>query len=655
MDAKIQFDEKSDFAIQHESWVRKTALAAALGLGLLVSACGGGGESNPNEAAQLAKGEEQAAAGDEQLPADEEQLAAGEDEATANEDEYPDASIEDDGGLPDVELSAASEAQPQPAALLSATTAPLGVNLEGVSDWARLQPFVDLMKSARPWGTADAPWDEAAQVDARGWPTSDAAVVINVRSVEPGDESKPYRYITPGVYKLKFLGRATVSPIASPNVVVRNARYYAKTNTTTADVVIGRNASQLMLTFRNTSGGVRNVSLRMPGYTETATFTNEFKQALAPFKVVRFMDFLHTNNNPVSRWGQRTLPSSGSQASTKGAAYEYAILIANHLGKDMWINIPVNADDAYVRSLATLLKNKLKPGRVVYVEYSNELWNFVFSQATDNMNAAVNEAVAGDKTLTNGQACTREMFASSTGNCNSYWAGYYRVGKRTMRIAQIFKEVHGAAAINNRIRVVYPTQFANPDIAEQVLKNVATYRGRPSSLIYGIATAPYFYLAENVAASSSATTTQILASLDKSLSTENEPYFAAGVNVNGSFVRKAYNGGDYTGASHKALADFYGIKSLAYEGGPDLLQNPANRTAKIAANRSDKMGELVKREISQWFGCGNDLFMHFSLSSGWDQYGYWGLTNDPKDLTGPKYQAARAVAQSAKSAFTTCR
>jgi hypothetical protein len=126
------------------------------------------------------------------------------------------------------------------------------------------------------------------------------------------------------------------------------------------------------------------------------------------------------------------------------------------------------------------------------------------------------------------------------------------------------------------------------------------------------------------------------------------------VRENGGYVRKPYTGGDYTGASHKALADYYRIKSLAYEGGPDLRQNPANQAAKVAASRDTQMGELVRREATRWFGCGNDLFMHYSLSSSWDRYGYWGLTNDPADLEVPKYKAARAVAESPKSAWTAC-
>jgi len=531
--------------------------------------------------------------------------------------------------------------------------APLGVNLESVEDWVRLMPFVDVMKSSRPWGTPDAPWDEAAPKDAQGWPTADAGVVVNVRTYEPGDENKPYRYMTPGVYKLKFTGRATLSTGA--DIEIRNQTYDAATNRSQAEVVVGATATQLMLAFRNTTNGVKDVSLRLPGYDDTQTFTNQFSSVLAPFQVVRAMDFLRTNNNAVRTWSERTTPASATQGSHKGAAYEYAIQMANELGKDIWINIPYGADDDYVRSLAQLLKQTLAPGRAVYVEYSNELWNYMFSQAKENLNAAVAEALGGDTTLTNGQQCTQELFNANAGECNTYWAGHYRVGKRVTRIAQIFSEVHGAAAMNSTVRVVYATQFANPGIAEQVLKNIATYRATPKSLLYGVATAPYFYLPTDLVSSTTATKDQILQGLEGNLLSDNLPYFAAGIKENGAFVRKPYTGGAWTGASHKALADYYGLKSLAYEGGPDFGQSDANRATKVAANRDPKMGEQVKREVAQWFGCGNDLFMYFTVSSAWDKYGYWGLTNDPTDLSGPKYTAAKDVAQSARSTYATCQ
>ncbi|HEY0824849.1 MAG TPA: hypothetical protein VGD76_13760, partial [Ramlibacter sp.] len=555
---------------------------------------------------------------------------------------------------------------PAPAPVSSPTTTPsgsttvsdrvpLGVNLEGLEDYARLQPFVDMMRTARAWGSASEPWNATVATDALGWPTTDAGVVVALVSQDAGDSLSTYKYLQPGTYSLRFTGKATVTPAGSTGVSVANYAYDAATNRSRADVVVGPNAPGLMLSFQNTAGGVRDVSLRRPGYPDNQTFTNEFMEAVAPFGVVRLMDFLATNGNPVRTWAERTTPASGTQTGPKGAAYEYAIDLANELGKDIWINIPVGADDDFVRQLAMLLNARLAPGRAVYVEYSNELWNSIFAQTKQNRDAAIAEAIAGDTTLTSGTQCTQAQFDAISGNCNPYWAGYHRIGKRTVRISQIFSEVFGPGAMNTRARIVFATQFANPAIAEQVLKNMATYRAPPASVIYGVATAPYFLLSKATAASLDATQDQILTELDTTLRTTIEPYFAAGVKQNGVFVRGAYTGGNYTGASHKALADYYGIKSLAYEGGPDLLQDPANSATKLGANRDARMGALLKSEIAQWIGCGNDLYMHFTLTSKWDKYGYWGLTNDPLNLATAKYTAARDLAQSPRSAYTTCR
>jgi hypothetical protein len=627
MEPNIRLDRRS-FALNERAWRQKAAWAIALAMSFAVGGCGGG---------------------------DDAATASGADPlALSKRKADPKSGTQDPTSTTSTPTTSTTTATTTTTNTASGSDrTPMGVNVEGLWDWARLQPFVDVMKSSRPWGTPDAPWDESAQVDAQGWPTGDAGVVINVRTVDAGDEAKGYRYMTPGVYTLRYTGRATLS--AGSDIVIRNTSYDAVTNRSYAEVVIGNATTQLMMAFRNTSGGVRDVTLRLPNYNDTQTFTNQFAQVLAPFQVVRFMDFLRTNGNPVRTWAERTTPASATQVTPKGAAFEYPIQIANELGKDIWINVPALADDAYVRSLAELLKQNLAADRAVYVEYSNELWNFQFSQTSANMQAAVAEAIAGDTTLTKGQQCTQALFDATSGDCNAYWAGYYRVGKRTMRIAQIFSEVFGATAMNSRVRVVYATQFANPGIAEQVLKNIATYRGTPSSLLYGMATAPYFYLSADLAGSTTATPDQILQSLDANLNAEELPFFAAGVKQQGVFVRTPYTGGNYTGASHKALADFYGLKSLAYEGGNDLGQSTANIPAKIAANRDPRMAAMVKSELAQWYGCGNDLFMYFSLSSAWDRYGYWGLTNDPSDLSSVKYVAARDVATSTRSAWSTCK
>lgn len=100
----------------------------------------------------------------------------------------------------------------------------------------------------------------------------------------------------------------------------------------------------------------------------------------------------------------RSVPGNGWQG--KGGSWEHAILLANLTKKDAWINIPVRATDDYIRNLANLFKygsdgvnpyttpqrNPIYPpldGNLnIYVEYSNEVWNSIFSQKADNCKAA---------------------------------------------------------------------------------------------------------------------------------------------------------------------------------------------------------------------------------------------------------------------------
>ncbi|MBL0392011.1 hypothetical protein JJ685_12795 [Ramlibacter monticola] len=532
----------------------------------------------------------------------------------------------------------------------------VGVNLEGVKDWARLSPFVDLMKSSRAWGLPDQPWVHKVRTDELGWPLQDAGVVVKVMDEDAGEPGSGRRSLDPGVYRLSFRGRAArVVPVTSPAVAVRNLAHDATTRMSTAEVVIGADASQLMLGFEGTDGGVRDVRLVPAGAAASQTFSSEFRAAIAPFGTLRLMDFLETNANPSRQWSERTTPLAATQGGERGAAYEYAVQMANELAKDIWINVPALADDAYVRSLAVLLHQTLAPGRVVYVEYSNELWNTQFSQTSWNREAAVAEAVAGDTTLTKGQRCTPEMFKTVSGECNPYWAGYFRVGKRTVRLAQIFSEVFGPDALNTRVRVVYATQFADRAIAEQVLKNIAKYRGRPAAFLYGVAGAPYFYLDEELARSDSLDVEAIHASMQQSLEREVLPVLASGVTQGDVFVKGLpYRGGDWSRPSLKALADFYGLRSLAYEGGPDLRQANVSLPAKFAANADARMGAKMERLLRQWYGCGNGMFVHFNLTSAYGRHGYWGLTNDARDLQTPKYRAVAAAARRPASDYRVC-
>jgi len=114
----------------------------------------------------------------------------------------------------------------------------------------------------------------------------------------------------------------------------------------------------------------------------------------------------------IIEWEQRTDGASASwHYNGKGSAHSPALpweiipKFAHLTEKDVWINIPVSASSgcmplpegdscwasntsSYVSQLATLLKEQLPEDTNIYLEHSNEAWNWGFKPTLYNfMNA----------------------------------------------------------------------------------------------------------------------------------------------------------------------------------------------------------------------------------------------------------------------------
>ena len=278
----------------------------------------------------------------------------------------------------------------------------LGVGLEGLG--GRGLEFVDAMKTSRRWEGVDG---GEVKTDAHGWPLEDArCVVFDLRPAfawaPPMDDPDAYQIDVSGTYHLSFQGKADLSSGEDPDSFsIVGKRYDPAKNRTVADLVLPKGHALMILQFRNTQGGVRNVRLIRPGYPVDTrqTFTAPFLKAAGLFPVLRFMDWLQSNGtNPfygdaknTTEWSDRKLPDDASQSDTRkksGVAWEYVVELANQTGKDVWINVPIAASDAYVTELAGLLRRDLKPGIHIYIELDNEVWNWGFLQATYNRMAA---------------------------------------------------------------------------------------------------------------------------------------------------------------------------------------------------------------------------------------------------------------------------
>lgn len=471
----------------------------------------------------------------------------------------------------------------------------IGAGLEGLADWSKSNAFADVVKQARTFGPPDTPWTSAVAVDANGWPTEDFGAIFIV-SEQLG---------LAGTYKLSLQAnqQPTVGLVAT-NATITNRQWNPTTKVFTADIVYPANATQLMMSFKNTGGGVRWMKLMRPGTTPGQTFTKPFLDHLRRFPVLRFMDWTSTNFNPVSSWSERTRPEHASYARPEGIPWEVCIELANALGKDVWINVPHKADDAYVAELAALLRDTLDPKRKVYLEYSNEVWNWSFSQSQWNLQAAKAEVEAGGSDLNYDNV-----------DNDGYWAAR-RIAKRLIQMSQIFKSAFGEGRYAAQVRPVLAYQVAWPDLwLWEALQYTADVWGSPSQYFYAAAGAPYFNMGD-FQHTEGLTKDQVLDALSASV----ESYATS------RWLEKA-----------AAWTKFHGLRMLAYEGGPDTF-GPGSIQAKRAAGHDPRMQTICQRYLNIWFGYGFDTFMWFVAgATGWDtQYGTWGLAEDMTQPNTPK-------------------
>jgi len=110
-----------------------------------------------------------------------------------------------------------------------------------------------------------------------------------------------------------------------------------------------------------------------------APFDPAFLALLEPFDAIRFNQFHLLDYSREVEWADRASPDVDLPITQQGrdiaVPYEWEIAICNAAGVDLWIGVPHMASDDYVRQLAALIRERLRPDLRVYVEYSNEVWN----------------------------------------------------------------------------------------------------------------------------------------------------------------------------------------------------------------------------------------------------------------------------------------
>lgn len=509
----------------------------------------------------------------------------------------------------------------------------LGTNLGALVDWSTAHPFVNLMAMSRPWYTqTDRVFDTGQahllDLDADGWvrgftrdgsaaPFDRVATILNTGDV-------PMRA---GTYILDWEGEGTVRVNGGANTRILSqeaGRIVIRTD--------GREAIQISITAtdpRDRGEHVRDMRLY---HAEDAdliaagvTYNPAFFERIADFRVLRFMDWMATNNSTVDGWEDVRPDGWTRQADYDGARFGASLAamveLANTARADPWFTIPHLADDDYIRRFATYVRDNLDPGLVARFEYSNEVWNFGFRQSQ----WAIARAEA-------------EWGPDAVGGYMQ-WYGVQAANMARI-VADVFGNQTGTRALN-----VFATQSGWQGLETYALNapdHVADGGTAPRRAPFHVyAIAPYL--------GGSIGNDEMDATVDR-WATQGE----AGIRAALAWLRNG--AGEDTLASladtieyHAGVARRLGWQLEAYEGGQHIVDPAAlfggtpdpERTAffiELAAHPG--MAAIYRDYFALWRESGGGLMAQFSDFGASSQYGSWGIW---ESAWGPDTPRSRAV------------
>lgn len=499
---------------------------------------------------------------------------------------------------------------------------PLGTVLGFHVSWASDILFTDGMMRARSW-VPFVPGDRTFQsgavvpVDASGMPLRvpfvppEGGPAQRVKTLVFDDLGGRY---PSGRYLFSFEGSGE---IAIGGDVSR--RVFSKAGAYPILVEEPANAGfEITLIRSDEDDPVRNMHLWLPGFAKRrqGLLHPRMVERLEGFRAIRLVQPMSINggdypcDNDVAAgdaectvsWASRPLPTDFTQAGTKGVAVEYLLELTKRVGSDFWPGILHAADDAYIRQLAQLARSRLDPSQKIYLELSNEIWNFNGSYPQHDYFRAVGR---------------REGLFAPDMPSDDTDAGRRAFVRRTVQVWEIFEEVFGPEAKHRLVKVM-PGFFGVPWHSERMLVHLGDPVLNPRGLRADVlAVGAYFAgtVGDELARSGRrASVDRVIAMARASLG-----------EISDGPRRETFAG---LVAAHAALAKRYGVGLVAYEGGQHLLvgmgePSPVNEALQ-AANRDPRMAELYEQMFDLWFGQGGGLFNTFSFCEEFTRWGSFG-------------------------------
>ncbi|RME66586.1 MAG: hypothetical protein D6781_14900, partial [Verrucomicrobia bacterium] len=350
------------------------------------------------------------------------------------------------------------------------------MNQSGLKDWNGVI-YADVLKQSRPWNRPDG---SPATLNAFGIPTEEAAAYLN--------DSYPLRA---GTYRVYHNGQLDIS---FTHGTLGAFSTDPATGLQMAEWVLPARTNTVRMFLSNVVTAPTVLSIMRP-IDDGSTVSHDFGELpdrlmierLGDTSIVRFMDLLETNGNDSEKWEFRVRPYEPPRTEKpqggEGMPWEHVIAFSNAMGMSPFINIPIKADDEYIRNVAKVFRfgsdgvdpfnsdaereahraaggtvwEPLDPSLDLYIEYSNEVWNtnVSFPQTAWLESQALAEASADPNSPL--------VYDGLTPSAN----GYSRIllgrayTRRVVFISNTFREVFGDDQMMTRVRPLLFWQKSN--------------------------------------------------------------------------------------------------------------------------------------------------------------------------------------------------
>ncbi len=533
-------------------------------------------------------------------------------------------------------LSTISHAS-SPSATLKAEQQPsIGLGLNGISYWEPNFPFINLMKQAEG-GAMHPVWgapkhlksihynalEEKKIIDHNGWPREipENYFWSSIVSADAG-----YIPSQKGTYLLTYKGTGIVNLVTSGKTLHKGQNSIAFEITKDDQLFIQVKIEDTDLA--NNGDYVRDIVIvkdeHLELYQAGLLFNPQWLNLIKDKRVLRFMDWQYTNKSVEQYWNERptlktnTWGRTFEKKSQKGVPLEAMVSLANIAGIDPWFTLPFHADDEYIKQFAQYVKDTLDPRLTAYYEYSNEVWNWVFTQTHD----------ARDKGL--------KTFGKKFGEYPH--REYY--GYRSAQMSHMIHKIYGPKQ-NNRVHVTLATQTIDNDYPLKTAIAGADFYAQKfglkiNELFKSAAVTWYFGVEPDLQAQihdwiNREGETRAISKMFEQLSGRHAHFKTKSRNHQPTLAKLI--------ASIRAqatLAKTYGLDIISYEGGTHLVGYESHQNTLsdyfIKVNNDPRMALLYETIHQAWLKIPEaTLLNHFLEMSSHSKFGSWGALKHLED------------------------